>query len=345
MRQMALAIHNFEGNKRGFPGYANIVNNKRASFVVPLLPYLERNDIYQLWQNNVPGSPTFPLAFTNGTQLSATTQNPWAWTNMNILVCPSNPTSDTQGNPLSFIVNTGSASTASDFLPPVSSPAWVEDVNSGVFFNQARSDWAMSVKVPNPNPSATTGFGTSGPKPTLDFISTNDGTTNTLMLSENLQASNWATDPITDVTAGTFQPFQSEFQLRQQTGFVWFITTGALNNNEGTASTTSYNTAMMKINALSKTGLILPTPLAYSSTATPAQGGLAAARPSSQHPGGVNTIFCDAHLRFISEDIPYNVYTQLMSPRGKAVVVSYASGVATTAAMAGWNYTLNETDY
>ena len=38
MHQLGLALLNYEGNKRGFPGYANVVNNKRASFVVPLLP-------------------------------------------------------------------------------------------------------------------------------------------------------------------------------------------------------------------------------------------------------------------------------------------------------------------
>ncbi|MBI3837607.1 MAG: DUF1559 domain-containing protein [Planctomycetia bacterium] len=355
LHQLGLAMLNFEGNKRGFPGYANIVNNKRASFIVPLLPYMERNDIYQLWQNNAPGTPTFPLQVVSGTQLSAQlpgapqnpgggVQNPWAYTYMNTLICPSNPNSDTQGNPLSFIVNTGSAKTAHDFTPPVNPAAltWSEDINSGVFFNQARADWMSGA---NRNPANGSGFYASpGPRPTMDFISTNDGTSMTLMLSENLQATNWATDPIVDDTIAGFSPFQSDFQLRQQTGFVWFVT-GNLNNLEQTTSTTNYNPASAKINALSKT-LTNPIPIAYSLNAKPIQGGLASSRPSSQHPGGVNTIFCDAHLRFISEDIPYHVYTQLMTPRGKAVVLSPPGSQTTqTATTQAWNYTLNEAEY
>ena len=37
------------------------------------------------------------------------------------------------------------------------------------------------------------------------------------------------------------------------------------------------------------------------------------ARPSSNHSGGVNAIFCDTHAKFIREDIDPWVYNQLMS--------------------------------
>ena len=39
-------------------------------------------------------------------------------------------------------------------------------------------------------------------------------------------------------------------------------------------------------------------------------------RPSSNHPGGVVVSFCDGHVRFIAEDIEYEVYKQLMTPNG-----------------------------
>ena len=42
------------------------------------------------------------------------------------------------------------------------------------------------------------------------------------------------------------------------------------------------------------------------------------ARPSSQHPGGVVASFCDGHQQFISQDIDYRVYEQLMTPDSKA---------------------------
>ena len=43
------------------------------------------------------------------------------------------------------------------------------------------------------------------------------------------------------------------------------------------------------------------------------------ARPSSNHPGGVNACFCDGHLQFISNSIDYEVYKQLMSPDMQAL--------------------------
>ncbi|MEQ8791357.1 MAG: DUF1559 domain-containing protein [Pirellulaceae bacterium] len=42
------------------------------------------------------------------------------------------------------------------------------------------------------------------------------------------------------------------------------------------------------------------------------------ARPSSYHTYGVNMVFADGHVRFISQGINYNVYRQLMTPNGQA---------------------------
>ena len=41
------------------------------------------------------------------------------------------------------------------------------------------------------------------------------------------------------------------------------------------------------------------------------------ARPSSNHSGGVNVVFCDGHCQFLREDIDYDVYGRLMTPDGK----------------------------
>ena len=43
-------------------------------------------------------------------------------------------------------------------------------------------------------------------------------------------------------------------------------------------------------------------------------------RPSSFHPGGVNMMFCDGHVRFISETMDYGVFQALMSSRGTAAL-------------------------
>ena len=53
MRQKACwPLSQFENNQPRFPpGYANTIGAKTTSWVVPILPLLERNDIYQNWQN------------------------------------------------------------------------------------------------------------------------------------------------------------------------------------------------------------------------------------------------------------------------------------------------------
>lgn len=42
------------------------------------------------------------------------------------------------------------------------------------------------------------------------------------------------------------------------------------------------------------------------------------ARPSSNHPDGAVSTFCDGHTKFIRQDIEYRAYAQLMSPNDRA---------------------------
>jgi len=346
MHNLGTALMLHEGSKRSFPGYVNVVNNKRGSWIVPILPQLERNDLYQVWQT-LPA----PVAIPNSGSVLPTA-SPWAYTQLALLVCPSNP-GNVGSNPLSYTVNTGSANTASDNFPPVMGPTWAEDINSGVFFNQSKADWMGGA---NPNPGVG-GFGIAPPYPatpmpvvkvSLDFITSNDGSSNTMMLSENLQSSNWASDP---TNANELMPFQSDFQVRQQTGFVWFITgnlTGYGNNAEPptSAQAAGFNLNAYKINGIAKS-VSVPIPnTAFNAAATTppgGNGGLAFARPSSSHPGGANFYFCDNHYRFISEDIPYHVYTQLMTTKNTGVRGNPASGFPSTGNP--WNYLPSEADY
>lgn len=346
MRNAGVALTQVHDSKRSYPGYANIVNNKRASWVITILPNLDRNDLYQVWMD-----PKMTIAFT-GTNNSPssgklTTQVGWAHTQLAILQCPSNPSTGTAQDPLSYVVNSGSAFTANDNFPNGSSK-WAEDINSGVFFNHARSDGTVS-STTNYDPGSIAA-GSAGAfdrltpltKVSMDFITTNDGSTYTIMASENLQAGNWATDPQDSDPSLHFpaNPYQSDFEMRQNTAFVWFVT-GQINNLE---STTMPITA--KINAGGKSAA---TPVAYSTFTAPDIGGLACARPSSAHPGGVNVIFCDNHYRFISEDIAYSVYTQLLTPRQSSVALtiptSSTPALTPKTSSPAWTYLINEADF
>ncbi len=338
MRNVTQALISVEASNRGFPGYANEINGKRASWVVPILTNLERADMYRVWKTQAPGA--IPAA-----DLSAS--SPWSHSLLNILLCPSSPIDTLGTNPLSFVVNCGSAFTASDNAPGGSAD-WAEDRNSGIFFNQAAADWNGE----NYNPVATAfGTGTAnpgdapGPKVTIDFISTNDGTSNTLMVSENLQCSNWATDPFINET-----PWVSEFQIKQNMGMVFFITQqvtspGNIANNDPNLSSTVYNPLSAGINGLAIGGPTRIDKGEYNAMSAPTAG-LAYSRPSSAHPGGVNAFFVDNHYRFLNEEMEYRTYTQLMTPRQNNLVLN-VSGNTPLNPPAGqvWNYILNEQDY
>jgi prepilin-type N-terminal cleavage/methylation domain-containing protein len=336
MRNASVALMQVHDAKRGFPGYANNVGNKRASWVVTILNQLDQGPLYQVWVNTpLTTAPTTPPNVTDVSVLTSSV--PWAHTTLSIMTCPSDPTTSTTPDQLSYVVNTGSAITANDHFPPATT---LEDFNSGVFFNQFLSDNASGATATNynPVPPQQTKY-----KTTMDFISTNDGTSYTLMLSENLQTGNWATDPTDLITSSNAvkNPYQSDFQMRQNTGFVWFVT-GNPNNNAPPTGSPTYNKNGMQINQLAR-DIQPPNPNAQYSTATET-GGLAYARPSSAHTGGVNVIFCGGNHRFIAEDIPYRVYTQLMTPRQNGVT-QYRKPQVPPDPTVDWNYLINEADY
>jgi prepilin-type N-terminal cleavage/methylation domain-containing protein len=352
MRNAALALTNFEQNKKGYPGYAISIPKAGntfivASWVVPILPYLERNDLYQNWMN-----PNLAINSTTLDPMSSFQTRQSLVSQLNVLLCPSNPSPDLGDNPLHFAVNTGSAISANDnetLSIYTSAPNWPEDPNSGVFFDHA-------------TPLSYVG---KRSKITSDFLNVNDGTSNTIMMSENLQAGTWGLNP-----RNTALPFPSAYAVRQSAGLVWYLTGNQDNTIPPTATfASSYNVNAIGINDSAKNAPPgVPTGGnnggAYFATGSASTdlGGLASARPSSSHPGGVNTAFCGGNMRFIVDEIDYKVFTQLMTPLQTAVIVDYESGspvrtnapkgtAAAPAQTSGnnkvlvpWKYTLNEAD-
>lgn len=343
MRQCALGLLQVQENQRQFPGYANIVGGKRASWVVMILPQLERNDLYQNWKNE-----DFPPEFREQGYAKAEHQ---FYGQFEVLMCPSAPQSNL-ADPLSYVVNSGSAWTANDFRSPMTAPpTWVEDMASGVFFNRARADF-NSAKIKNNSLPPLDAFSpNSGPIMTAEYITQHDGLTYTMLLSENLQAGGWACDPGKPIF-----PLGSEFQMRAVTGFVWYVT-GQPNNelpvSGSVARLKGFDPSMLGINQ--RINLKTPLPERFSFVPKSNYGGLAAARPSANHNGGVNVVFCGGNVSYLSEDIDYRVLTQLMTPNGREVVVDIdargepiranAPAGSSPRVVTPWTYELDESEF
>jgi prepilin-type N-terminal cleavage/methylation domain-containing protein len=153
---------------------------------------------------------------------------------LDVFKCPSNPPAMATVPQLSFVVNAGASSAVAQ------SPA------NGVFL-----DRTLGAAAPMLTPAGIV-----------------DGAANTMLFSENVQATQW------------------HVLEKNVMGFVWHPTTAPASEmliNRGLELPLSENTA----------------------------------RPSSRHYGGVNATYCDDHVKFLSQNIDYKVYMQLMTSNAK----------------------------
>jgi prepilin-type N-terminal cleavage/methylation domain-containing protein len=198
--------------------------------------------------------------------------------NLALVICPDDSTKiGASGGPLSYVVNGGCYNTLRPTAPnPIDwryNGAW----NSG---NDAFAAW---INLP---------IGTNN---SLSYISSHDGTSTTLALSENIDISTGYIVP--GAAAGPYPSGDARAEATQC--MLWDASipvTATLFNNSNT-NDPNYNSVL----ALSKEGGTVQYP---------------AARPASNHPGGDCVMYCDGHTGFIADSIPYNIYATLMTCNG-----------------------------
>jgi prepilin-type N-terminal cleavage/methylation domain-containing protein len=315
-QQLGKAIMGYATSKDKFPPLFAIQPNSptgsppfSVGWVPNILPSIEQNNLYQLYQAN-----TWNTLVAAGSSTA---------TRVATLVCPSrNPT---QGPaPLSYVLNAGftdfrnaAAGTSTDFK------------TNGVFFDE------YTPKVFNMTSPSKAIIETID----LAYLSSHDGSSKTLMLSENLDALDWIALP--PVGAGPTTPPQqqpasplpsptaflppqlgatgistlnnpNEYGMSWWQGFIWMI---------DTVLPTPSNFGMAGVYP---TGQRLNKNIELAPTSDRDNG-----RPSSAHSGGFLVTMCDGHSQFMSDDIDYRVYCLLMAPDSAGA--KYPNGTPTPA--------------
>ncbi len=84
LRELAQGAVHYEQVKQGYPGFANNLKGKRVSWVVMLLPYINREDLFAVWRDSS-GAPTA--------------------VRVNQTLCPADTLNASMTDGLSFVVN------------------------------------------------------------------------------------------------------------------------------------------------------------------------------------------------------------------------------------------------
>jgi prepilin-type processing-associated H-X9-DG protein len=216
IRNLGLAVASFDASRRSYPGYRDTLsinttvsvngvptNKVPVNWLITLLPNLERPDLYRNWKNltavdfSADGQVTYTFPSLNGTSLSPRVY-------MELLVCPSDsegsqPQPVGQGQPISYIVNSGLQDVPATTESPADWPA------NGVFVSR----WEMPIAATKPQLL----FATSN----ANSVSIGDGVSETVLMSENLGAGHYDDAFVNVGGPGSLQKPVSE----QWNCFVW----------------------------------------------------------------------------------------------------------------------------
>ncbi len=315
LKQLGMAMVNFESSKQRLPGYAQLVKRANNTWVTAdfdnttkhivvdntvgsgtppqppddawniswaavILPNMERQDI---WDRLIDVNATI----ADGGALEVIP--------IESFVCPADTdaTSNVELPALTYSGNTGAwdREDNGDFLLINPSPPGQGDTtDNGIFLNLAEYD-RNRVKPPQ-----------------MRISKIRDGAGTTIMLSENVNKDyepigTGATDPFFTWLGGADNGGDPEFGTEQQLGFVWVVS----ENPQPGADLDDQE----RINRDAATN-------PPNNPWPPQQTEFA--RPASNHSGGVNVVFAGGNTRFIADDIDYLVYQRLLTTNGKKCV-------------------------
>jgi len=297
LKQLQTALATRESSMKEFPGYINKLGisgakkdkQNRASWVVMTFPYIDQQPLWDRWSQG----------FNTGTQ------DDYYFNEIEILSCPSDPPITPGAPNLSYVANAGylgrEISSSAAVNPGV--PGYPnENPANGVFFDRTRVLNDTYKSAPGP---ADVRDNQNSPIPevvmTIAYLQAKgDGTTKTMMLTENLNAIRW----------GLFAAERTSVpDKKYHFGFCWEQPkeiVSALGQNTSNPNP-KQDVQFRRINGQNE--------------ADDADGFANMAPndgfPSSNHPGGINVAFVGGQTVFVSDQIDNMVYAQLMTSNHK----------------------------
>ncbi len=297
LRQLALALSIRETSLKQFPGYINklgipgdvAANQNRASWVVMTFPHIEQNALWEDWQRGAAGGPQ------DGVGL---------FSSIEILVCPSDPP-ETLGQPLtSYVANAGNINRVGDTSD---SSLW-ELAANGIFFDRTRTaDDAYQPTSPYMDDRDHADDRFDEPEIIMTVASIKDGTSKTLMLSENLNATHWG-------YFGQSGPAMVP-DRKYHFGFCWEQPATIIASLQSPMATPDFESEerFRRVNGVTQQLFNQEIVAEGGSNGMTGNYGF----PSSNHPGGVNAAFVGGQVSFLNDQIDPLVYAQLMTSNHK----------------------------
>ncbi|REJ72906.1 MAG: DUF1559 domain-containing protein [Planctomycetota bacterium] len=291
---------------RDIGGTATLVG---ANWCIQLLPFVEEQGLFDR-MTVVPntlaggGSANDPIFLGDNV-------------NLKVFTCPDDP-SEQQGGTLSFVANAGyTTRTHWNNLVDNGTPLNGVHIAGGIIPSSGSStgyDWSFNDyngPLPDDNDiTQATGllwqeFGSGSYRSTIDRVP--DGTSSTIILTENIQATEWD-DPNIGGMAFVV-PFEDEGSNANQ------VDSASTANGLGPDSPGEKRTALGYGTIAFSADADLAESQINSNLATATDG--RRPRPASLHPSVVNTFFMDGHGRSISQSIDDTVWIRLVSSGGE----------------------------
>jgi prepilin-type N-terminal cleavage/methylation domain-containing protein/prepilin-type processing-associated H-X9-DG protein len=298
IRQLGMALVQHEEANKRFPAlgrYSATGPEIYHSWVVDILPGIDQGNIYNQWNFD---QPYDDLANSDNGNLGRT---PLA-----LLACPSDATATASQGNQSYVVNAGVG-----WTEPVDCPFTINSLSGGGITR-------IHIDLDGDGLACPGTVGQEGDLKILkamglffaenwpvgtgtvrhhSFRSITDGTTQTLMLAENVRA---GFDPNYNTSWASPDPERQSFIISGHVCDNFSCADGAVDYARAN-DRSSEPYALQAINAALK------------------QPEGEAPWPSSYHHGGVNVVFCDGHAQFLAEIISGQVYAALVSPQGGAL--------------------------